>query len=61
MSKRKKQTRGDFMILTKRIYENLLLIREIKRAAGGDTTELDAKIEKILAELQNKGIIYLTP
>lgn len=43
-------------MLNKRIYENLLLIREIKRAAGSDTTELDAKIEKLRAELQNNPV-----
>lgn len=44
------------MMLAKRIYENLLWLREIKIAAGGDTTELDAKIEKIREELQNNPV-----
>lgn len=56
MSQIKNNTRGDSMILNKRVYENLLWLREIKRAAGGDTTELEAKIEKIRAELQNNPV-----
>lgn len=43
-------------MLTKRIYENLLWIREGLIAAGKDTTEIDAKIEKLREELQNNPV-----
>lgn len=44
------------MMLAKRIYDNLIWIREGLRSAGKDTTEIDAKIEKIRAELQNNPV-----
>lgn len=43
-------------MLTKRIYENLLWIREIQKAGGADTTEIDEKIEKMRGELQNNPV-----
>lgn len=44
------------MMLQKRIYENLIWIREGLRAAGKDTAEIDAKIEKMREELKNNPV-----
>lgn len=45
------QNRNENM-LAKRIYENLLWIREMRKAGGLDTKDLDAKIEKLREELR---------
>lgn len=43
-------------MLSKRIHDNLVWIREGLRAAGKDTTEIDAKIEAMRVELQNNPV-----
>jgi hypothetical protein len=43
-------------MLNKRIYENLIWIRQGLRADGKDTTEIDAKIEAMRVELQNNPV-----
>lgn len=43
-------------MLTKRIYENLLWIREMQKAGGVDTKEIDSRIEEMRKELEKNPV-----